>query len=146
MVSKSTKKSKSAPRVLGLTLSSVDIDLSVQSDEKDLNAEFDYEIYIDSPQILDNDVLVFVCGITVTKKYNDEELPAGISVKYFCGVANNSGKNEKENISLAKQYAGTTIWSSFVSLFAILTQQIGVSFPIMPPQPVEIDFRPDVEE
>ncbi|MBY3347221.1 hypothetical protein [Rhizobium laguerreae] len=133
-------------RVVGLTLADVSIHFLQQDDEKEPNAEFDYTIDIQTPSVAE-DVIFFPCSLKVRKRYPEEEEDiASIGANYFCGVSG-ALKEDLENEALAKKYAQTTIWSAFSSLFAICTQQMGISFPALPPAPSRIEVaNPENED
>ncbi len=127
-----------ANRVVGLTLADVSIHFRPQDDEKEPSAEFDYTVEIDTPSIVE-DVIFFGCTLKVRKQYKDEEEDvASIGANYFCGVSG-ALKKDSENETLAKKYAQTSIWGAFSSLFAICAQQMGISFPPLPPAPGRIE-------
>ena len=125
-------------RVIGLTLIDVFIHFRQQDDEKEPNAEFDYTVEIEAPSVADG-VLFFASSLKVRKRYQEqEEDVASISADYFCGISS-TAKSDADNDAIAKKYAQTTVWSTFTSLFAICAQQMGISFPALPPSPGRIE-------
>jgi hypothetical protein len=128
------KPAQKPNRVIGLTLLDVDVQFAPQDEEKDSNAEFDYNIEMEEPSV-SNDLVLFSCKMSVRKKYkDDDEQAASFGAHYFCGIHGAMPK-DSENELLAKKYTQTTIWSAFTSLCAIGTQQMGISFPALPPFP-----------
>ncbi|MBY3047468.1 hypothetical protein [Rhizobium leguminosarum] len=127
-------------RVIGLSLIEVDIKQSAMDAEKEPDSEFQYDAEIDDLEIMDTDIVVFACIFALRKTYPDQpDDVTSITAKYYCGVRAASAKPDARELALG--FAATTVWSSFSSLCAIATQQMGTSFPILPPGPDTINIR-----
>jgi len=141
---KAKAPAKMGHRVVGLTLSDVKLKYLPYDSEKEPDAEFDYGVEIDELELRE-DIILFSCEISVRKIYKDGNTgSASVSASYFCGI---TGAMEKsgEMTAVAKKYAQTSIWSAFTSLFAICSQQMGVSFPVLPPVPARVDLKSSEE-
>ncbi|MHC2574003.1 hypothetical protein [Rhizobium leguminosarum] len=126
-------------RVIGLSLMDVDIKQSAIDDEKEPNSEFQYDAEVDDLEIMDTGIVVFSCIFALRKTYpNQTDDVTHIRAKYLCGVRAASPKPDPREVAV--EFAATTVWSSFSSLCAIATQQMGTSFPILPPAPDAIDI------
>lgn len=131
------------PPLVFMTLFDIQIDIEPVENAKD--SDLTYDIFVTPPETDVQDRIAFRCEVAVGRKKEDQDHNfIEVSATYGCYVSS-SGKDEIENIRIAKQYAATSVWSCFASLFGVISQQMKVDFPPLPPLPGIVDVR-SVEE
>lgn len=133
-------------KLIGLTLLGSVITLGQFEEEREQEAVFEYQVSIEDMSVEDN-LLLFSCELSIVKRYGEQDGAeiARFEASYFCGVSRAS-KSIAENEALAGLYAETAAWHAFSALAAVVTSQMRVSFPALPPTPTLIRFKkPDIE-
>lgn len=126
-----------------ITLYDVSIDIHPTDDP--LNSELNFDISITPPAKLE-DKISFRCRITVGRKKADaEDNFIEIGAGYGCILAENN-LSEAHLLDVAKLYAATSAWSSFGSLFSVVTQQMKVEFPPLPSFPGSVRIVADDQD
>lgn len=134
-----TVAEKTAPFLAFMNLFDVQVDIEPVENLKD--SSLTYDIFITPPERNGNDQFAFRCEVAVgRKKAGQEHNFIEISATYGC-IVEGSGADDAENVRIAKQYAATSTWSSFASLFSLISHQMKVEFPPLPPFPGEVDVR-----
>lgn len=139
-----TKRDQDAvifPKLAFMTLFDVRIDIEPTDDPSD--SGLNYDISITPPTKSLEDKLAFRCEIAVGRKKPDaDENFIEIGASYGCLLDANEF-DEENLLNVAKLYAATSAWNSFASLFSVVSQQMKVEFPPLPPFPGNVQVRPE---
>lgn len=136
------KKPRKRPssQIGALTLIDVDIDFDPEL-ESEHEIEASFQARITQPTAVEvqdetvQDAVVFQAHMRIGKGRKDaEDFTTMLTATYFCAMRYKDA-SEEEILELAKFVAQTTIWNNFTSLAAIVTQQMGSEFPVLPPHP-----------
>lgn len=138
---KNTEEVKALPKLAFMTL--FDIRLDIDPIDEPSDSVLNYDISITPPSKSVEDKMAFRCEIVVGRKKPDaKENFIEVGASYGCLLDPNDFDDEAL-LDLAKLYAATTAWASFASLFSVMTQQMKVEFPPLPPFPGNVQIRPD---
>ncbi|WP_139112745.1 hypothetical protein [Hoeflea olei] len=126
--------------LIAISLIHTGIRLGTETSER---REFSYgfNAEITAPQRFDDESFVFSAEYSISKNSRESETEiAGFSARYYCAFESKYS-SPAEAIEIALKFAETTIWSSFASLSALATNQMGVGFPPLPPAPEHIGLK-----
>lgn len=127
------------PLLTFLTLFDVQIDIEPVDNIKD--SGLTYDIFVTPPERNGEGQFTFRCEVAVGRKKKDQEQNfIEIAATYGLIVASDND-NDDENMEVARHYAATSAWASFASLFAVISHQMKVEFPPLPPYPGVVDVR-----
>lgn len=141
-----TATKSSAAVIVGLTLVTTEIGFAPERpSEKDFI--FSYDVEIEEPEKVGDDLFAFEADFVIEKREAESEKSvASFSAGYLCGIRTRNTP-DSEILNIARSLASTTIWSSFSSLAAIVTSQMNIDFPTLPPGPSKVDLKSkEVEE
>lgn len=97
----------------------------------DKDGSFSIDIEVTKPTALENGVYTFEAQLSTLKMPESKsDILAGFTATYWCGIElPEAGMSAEEFTEL---FAATTVWSAFATLFAVVQQQMGVNFPVLP--------------
>lgn len=133
-------KRKTTPeeKMVGLTLSNIDIDFHLIEAKQESEATFHYDIWIEEPEVLPDGVIFFETNVVVRKTVPGIEYDVvRVSAQYYCGVGANSPRKEMQT-STAIRYAKTAVWTAFTSLSAVIASQMHIHVPYLPVAPTQV--------
>lgn len=139
------EKETSGSRIVGLTLIHTAVEFAPQRPETE-EFTFTYDAEIDNIEKINEDLFVFSAEYNVVKiETASERTVASFIARYYCGVKV-SNLDLNKITDLAKGYASTSLWASFSSLAAVVTNQMQMDFPNLPASPSNIDVKKPKEE
>lgn len=101
-------------------------------------AEFSYQVSITPPGEADSGTHFFSCTLTIQKTVGDNARePTKFEASYAFGM-HCENMSDEEIMQAGTKFASTAIWNAFSSLSGVVTQQMRVAFPVLPPAPDEI--------
>ncbi|UXR93901.1 hypothetical protein [Agrobacterium tumefaciens] len=140
---KRAKRETVFPRLDFVTLFDVSIDIQPTDDPIDSSLTYDVSITPTAGSL--EDKFTFRCHIAVGRKKKDSD-ENFITIGASYGFLIDANELDEENLlHVAKLYAATSVWSSFSSLFSVVSQQMKVEFPPLPTFPGNVRVQPDDE-
>lgn len=140
---KRTKRDTVFPKLDFITLFDVSINVHPTDDPGD--GSLNYSVSITPPVGSIEDKFTFRCEIVVGRKKKSADNNF-IEVGASYGFLLDANEHSEENLLIAaKLYAATSVWSSFGSLFAVVSQQMKVEFPPLPTFPNTVRIQSDDE-
>lgn len=137
---KQIEEDTNLPLLEFITLYDVSIDIHPTTDP--LDSELNFDISITAPSKLE-DKYSFRCRVAVGRKKPDaEDNFIEVGAEYGCLFADNK-LSEENLLDVAKLYAATSAWTSFCSLFSVVSQQMKVEFPPLPTFPGSVRAQSD---
>lgn len=136
-----TGKRASGARIVGLSLVNTDIEIAPER-PKETDFVFSYDVEIAEPERVGEEMYAFVAEFVIQKsEEKSKNAVASFSAAYICGLTARSIP-EDDVVSLAETFAATTIWATFSALATIVTSQMNMDFPVLPPAPLKVDIKP----
>ncbi len=132
-------------KIVGLNLVSTNVSFASER-PKETDFVFSYDVEIDEPEKVGDDLYAFAAEFVLEKREEkSENTVASFSAGYLCGIR---ARNIPEDgvVSMAKTYTATTLWATFSALATIVTSQMNMDFPVLPPAPSKVDLKTSTSE
>lgn len=134
-------------RIVGISLVDVSINQRGYDAELEETATFEYSVRYEKPQATEENVAPFRAKLEVMKLYGENEEPVTkIACDYFCVLRWKPEEPHGDLGDAAQMITGSTIWGQFCTLSAVLSQQLGVPFPLLPVMPAHIETLEEDDE
>ena len=138
------KKVIPSSRILGLSLVDVALAFNPAHEEND-ELELNYHVEITTPSVDGDDVYFFSAEVMISKGVSGSDELTAIRATYICGIKCRNMEYDRV-LANARRYAQTSIWSSFVSLAAVVSNQMRAQFPVLPPMAARVSIKAETDE
>jgi hypothetical protein len=137
------RENESTARIIGITLVNTEVAFTGPNSATE-ELEFNYDAQIDDLERIGDELYAFAASYTIEKLAGSDspQKVAHFTATYYCGIRVKNAV-ESELAEIAKTCAATTVWASFSALASIVTAQMNLNFPTLPPTPASVDMKAD---
>lgn len=137
------RENESTARIIGITLVNTEVAFSGPNSTTE-ELEFNYDAQIDDLERIGDELYAFAASYTIEKLAGTDnpQKIAHFTATYYCGIRVKNAV-ESELADIAKTCAATTVWASFSALASLVTAQMNLNFPTLPPTPASVEMKAD---